>query len=193
LRRRRESERGQSLVELALILPLLLMIVLGTLEFGLAFDHNLTLSYATREGARTGAALAAGNSQISCAVVDDYIIAAVERVLASEGSPVALSRVSEISIFKATSSGAVQPGTENVWLYAAGQGPVVAGTPLDFKKDLSKQPWSACMRNNGSSADYIGVSLDYRYDLQTALGALVRIVNVPMFDRTVMRLNPTDI
>jgi hypothetical protein len=187
------GERGQALVELAIILPLLLLIVLGTLEFGLAFDHNLTLSYATREGARTGAALAAGNSQIACAVVDDYIIAAVERVLTSEGSPVNLNRVSQVTIYKATSSGQVTAGTQNVWVYAPGQGPIIAGQALDFKKDPTKQPWSACSRNNGTNADYLGVSLAYTYDLQTALGALVRIVNLPMLDHTVMRLNPTDI
>jgi hypothetical protein len=181
------------MVELAIILPVLLLIVLGTLEFGLAFDHNLTLSYATREGARTGSALAAGNPHVPCAAVDDYVIAAVERVLVSDGSPVNLDRVSEVSIYKANAAGQITPGTENVWVYAPGQGPLMDGRNLDFKKDPTRQPWSACVRNNGVNADYLGVSLDYSYELQTALGSFVSILNLPMFDHTVMRLNPTDV
>ena len=41
-----------------MIVPLFLLFLLGLLEFGMVFDHVLTISYATREGARTGAALA---------------------------------------------------------------------------------------------------------------------------------------
>jgi hypothetical protein len=67
------------------------------------------------------------------------------------------------------------------------------GRNLDFKKDPTRQPWSACVRNNGVNADYLGVSLDYSYELQTALGSFVSILNLPMFDHTVMRLNPTDV
>ena len=90
----RSGERGQGLVEFTLVVPLFLLILLGVLEFGLAFTHNLTLEYATREGARTGAALADGTgSDSSCvasdgtsrlltaADVDPLIIAAVQRVL----------------------------------------------------------------------------------------------------------------
>ena len=43
-----------------MIVPLFMLILLGLLELGFVFDHLLTISYATREGARTGAALADG-------------------------------------------------------------------------------------------------------------------------------------
>ncbi len=46
--------RGQSLVEFAVSVPVFVMLLFGMLEFGFAFSHNLTLEYATREGARTG-------------------------------------------------------------------------------------------------------------------------------------------
>ena len=56
----RTDARGQSMVEFAISVPVFVMLLFGMLEFGFAFNHNLTLEYATREGARTGAALANG-------------------------------------------------------------------------------------------------------------------------------------
>ena len=52
-----KSERGQSLVEFALVLPILLMLVLGVLEFGWMLNAKVTVNSAAREGARTRAAL----------------------------------------------------------------------------------------------------------------------------------------
>lgn len=46
------SERSQSLVEFSLVLPVLLLLVLGTVDFGMAFKSYVELTNATREGAR---------------------------------------------------------------------------------------------------------------------------------------------
>ena len=64
---RRDRSRGQSLVEFAISVPVFVLLLFGMLEFGFAFSHNLTLEYATREGARTGAALGPGTANIPCA------------------------------------------------------------------------------------------------------------------------------
>jgi hypothetical protein len=195
------QQRGQSLLEMTMILPVFLLLVLGTLEFGMAFDHNLTLEYASREGVRTGSALANGGGAITCSpasvastLVDDQIIAAVERVLASNGSPIDLTQVTQIRIYKvdtANTNGNEVAGSANRWIYAAGQGPVVGGTALDFKKDLAVQGWAACSRQNGAGADSIGVAINYTYSFQTPLGALLSMVKIDMHDQTVMQLNPT--
>ena len=47
-----KSERGQDIVELALVLPLLLVIAMAVLDFGRAFSTYLVLTNAAREGAR---------------------------------------------------------------------------------------------------------------------------------------------
>jgi Flp pilus assembly protein TadG len=52
MRRRLQSERGASAVEFGLIVPILLILVLGIIEFGHAFQVQGTLSAAAREGAR---------------------------------------------------------------------------------------------------------------------------------------------
>ena len=86
---RRDRSRGQSLVEFSVLVPAFMLILFGILEFGFVFTHNLTLEYATREGARTGAALAdGGGNAAACNTIDAQIIAAVERVITSPGSPI---------------------------------------------------------------------------------------------------------
>ena len=50
-------ERGAALVELALAMPVLVMLLLGTVTSALALNDNLQLTHAAREGARHGAAI----------------------------------------------------------------------------------------------------------------------------------------
>ncbi len=49
----RGNERGAAVVEFALVLPILLLLVLGIAEFGRAYDIQMTLSGAAREGVRS--------------------------------------------------------------------------------------------------------------------------------------------
>ena len=52
LRALKADARGQALLEFALILPILLMLVLGIIEFGRIWNINQMVSDTTREGAR---------------------------------------------------------------------------------------------------------------------------------------------
>lgn len=47
-------QRGAAAVEFALILPLLLFMVLGVIDYGVFFGQNISLQNAAREGARQG-------------------------------------------------------------------------------------------------------------------------------------------
>jgi Flp pilus assembly protein TadG len=49
---RRGSERGAALVEFALVLPLLLVVIAGIVDFGFLFQRYEVLTNAAREGAR---------------------------------------------------------------------------------------------------------------------------------------------
>lgn len=51
-------QRGQSVVELALLMPILLWFCLGLVDFGRAFYTHVGLTNAAREGARYAAATA---------------------------------------------------------------------------------------------------------------------------------------
>lgn len=46
------SERGSVAVEFALVLPLLVAVLLGIVEFGRAYNAQITVTAAAREGAR---------------------------------------------------------------------------------------------------------------------------------------------
>ncbi|MFC9332672.1 TadE family protein [Arthrobacter sp. NPDC057009] len=48
----KSNERGAVAVEFALLAPILIMILLGVMEFGRAYNAQITLSNAAREGAR---------------------------------------------------------------------------------------------------------------------------------------------
>lgn len=59
---RERSERGAVAVEFAILLPLLVMIVLGIMEFGRAYNAQISLTNAAREGVRV---MAVSNNQAS--------------------------------------------------------------------------------------------------------------------------------
>ena len=48
-------EKGASAVEFAIILPILVMLVFGIIQFGLVFNKYIAITHATREGARLAA------------------------------------------------------------------------------------------------------------------------------------------
>jgi Flp pilus assembly protein TadG len=51
------EERGNALVEMVIVLPLLLALVFGIITFGTAHEEKVSLTNAAREGARYGATL----------------------------------------------------------------------------------------------------------------------------------------
>lgn len=61
------DKRGQSLVELALVMPMVLLLLMGVVEFGRMFHTYLVITQGSREGARL-------------AVVGESDAAIVERV-----------------------------------------------------------------------------------------------------------------
>lgn len=49
-----KNQKGQALIEFAIIMPILLMFVMGILQFGMMLNSYLTIENASREGARAG-------------------------------------------------------------------------------------------------------------------------------------------
>jgi hypothetical protein len=72
-RRRRATDEGASLVEFALILPLFMMLILGMISGGVAYNKKISITNAVREGARYGATFEddpAVSDDLSTAVID---------------------------------------------------------------------------------------------------------------------------
>ncbi len=111
-RRLARSDRGQELVELALILPIMLLILLGVIEFGHAFGISHALTGLSREGANL-AARGASLPQVTQIVLtngSDINMPAVggaiaSRVMVTGGTPMVTAQFSQ------GATGATQMGT----------------------------------------------------------------------------------
>jgi len=150
--RRRGHERGATLIEASLVMPIMIMIMIGTMELGLAFKDYLTVSFAGREAARVGA-LAGNDSDADC-----HIITA-----AMDGLGGRTQNLVGIQIFQADpDTGARLIGKTNTW--------VLAGTdPYDCANDWTiTEKWPATTRETAfgptSELDIIGVRIGYTHN-----------------------------
>jgi len=179
-RRSRRSERGQALIEFTLILPVFLLILMGMLEFGAAYDHRTAMAYAVREGARVGASLGNGGSFPD--TVDPTILSAVQRGLTD---PILVENIQFIDIFQSDASGKPVPGKVDRYDRYG----VLIGTA----------GWPASARIPGLNGDSIGVGVRYDFHPMTPLAQLIGLffggsppyTTIPMSDVTVMHLEPT--
>ena len=71
------GQNGQTMTEFALVLPLLVMLLFGIIQFGIAFNNYIALTDAVRAGARKGAVarhlsdpVAAVETQVAAAATD---------------------------------------------------------------------------------------------------------------------------
>jgi Flp pilus assembly protein TadG len=90
---RARQERGASAVEFALVLPLLLAIVFGIIDFGLIMAQKATLASAARTGARYGSVNAYTSNHTCANVVTQVRDAAVTIGMNSSQVDVTVKRV----------------------------------------------------------------------------------------------------
>ena len=170
------------MVEFTLVLPVFLLILMGTLEYGAAIDHRTAMAYAVREGARVGASLGKGGSDPTG--VDPAIVAAVQRGLTD---PILIENISSIEIFKADP---------------------LTGQPMAGKIDaydrygnlvgIAGWPASTRVQGLGANGDSIGVRVRYDFHPVTPLASLLGLVfggnppytTLPMTDMAVIHLEP---
>ena len=160
----RRQQKGQTLVEFALVAPLLLTVIFGTIEFCFLYQSTNTVSFAAREGARVGAVLGPTDS-----AADSKIIQAIFSAT-SGGAALLFSQITMIEIFKSSESGSVpatlascaQVANEDVY---DGQGNACPGT----------LGWPYSSRNaTFNNADYLGVRITFAYNWVTAFVSAAR-------------------
>jgi Flp pilus assembly protein TadG len=67
LKRTIKNERGQTMTEFALVLPILLVLLFGIMQFGIIFNNYVALTDAARAASRKGAvSRSASNPQGDC-------------------------------------------------------------------------------------------------------------------------------
>jgi len=94
-RQTERRERGATLVEFALIVPMLILLLISIFELGAAFKNYLTISYLAREGARLSAFLGT-DIDADCTMVTG---------LATQIGGSSLAKLQRIEIFRADSAG----------------------------------------------------------------------------------------
>lgn len=174
-RRRGRGERGATLVESALITPVLLLFVFGIFEFGFAFRDYLTVANSTRDGVRE--ASVAGNNgdadyrmlraiqRASAALPDDGLDLIVVYKASGPNSPVPAG----------CAAGTPQAGVCNVYTASAlnldstqfGCLEIANGDPID-SLDRHWCPYDREV-SAGTGLDYIGVFIKSRHDYVTGL------------------------
>lgn len=107
-----KNEEGQSLVEFALVLPILMLILLGIIEFGWLFNAKITMTSAAREGARVYAIK--GNEADFCVLVMEAVTDATGNLLVSDLSAIcnpitSLDGDSSVKMAKVTVTGSIKP------------------------------------------------------------------------------------
>ncbi|NLA37704.1 MAG: pilus assembly protein [Actinobacteria bacterium] len=189
LRARSRSERGTVVVESAIALPVFLLIVFGTIEFGLAFRSYLTTTAAARDSARYAATMGKD-------VNADFFI--ISDALNSLGPIGGSEAVTTISIFRATgpdsttASGALAAcRTGSVaGLCNTYRGPDLTTDPYRFacRPTAADRFWCPTSRkvNLSDPPDYVGIYIEVEHEgLTGVLGS-----SMTFTEEVVTRLEP---
>lgn len=107
----RNTERGATLIEMAMVLPILIAILVGILELGGAFRDYLTASNAVRDGVRL---LSAKGDDIDA---DCSALQAAVDTMTLAGR---FENLQRIEIYKADSDGDPVPSKTNVYTFTSG-------------------------------------------------------------------------
>lgn len=178
----RDKERGASLIEASIIVPVLILVVIGILEFGLAFKDYLTVSYLSREGARIGA-LAGDDTAADCAI----LIGIGE--LATPGD---LARIDRIEIYQASQSTGAQ-GATNVAVPNPPNDPTQCNVPAQPTDGwtITSVGWPATSRNTAvgtNPLDIVGVRVILTRSWITGFGPFDGTATVD--ETTITRMEP---
>ncbi len=199
----RPRARGQSLVEFALVLPIFMVLLLGTIEFGFVFNAVLSANHATRDASLV-AAEAGSNAGADCVTI--------AKVLADMTAPVVSSNVTQIIIYRANVAGGPYggsyTGSGNVWnrggttdcsKYGGSASLPFTLATTNYPEGLPDLNYDAnegtggrcdylngCPDNSHRTRDTVGVQISYTYNWHTPLG---NFVGLPASGFTIVRSN----
>ncbi|HET7846243.1 MAG TPA: TadE/TadG family type IV pilus assembly protein [Acidimicrobiia bacterium] len=173
---RRHIERGASLVEVGLILPLLILISIGLSEIGFLVVDYLTVTNAAREGARTGAAAA------NFPTADALILQAVEEASCN----LRFGELELVRVFKADAVGDPIVGSINEYT-PSGSG-LACDSPLIDLSCSNGCPWVANGRDRvPPTLDVLGVEVSFSH---TSVTGIFPFPTVDWTETAIMQIEP---
>jgi hypothetical protein len=175
---RRERSRGQALVEFALLVPVLFVLIMGLLEFAVAFSATLGINRASQNAAHM--ASLTGNMQGA----DCLILRTIEQDVGAPNDP---AQIQYVEIQRTALAGNVVYG-QNTWTRAGSSScELNDGTSITVPYTRTQNGYPVNQRCNvlagcpsysppRSTVDNVGVMIRYRYDWITPLGTLLPFV-----------------
>lgn len=172
---RRGRQGGQALLEFAIVLPVLMLMVTGIIEFALAFNSSLGINRASQNAALVAAE--AGNLPGS----DCMILTRIEQDI---NAPIDRDEITGVTIQRTNPSGTTV-FAQNSYVRGGITNCVLAdGTPLNVPYTLTSTGYpvnqrcsvlSGCptMTPPRTTVDTIGVQIDLTYHLRTPLAAVM--------------------
>jgi hypothetical protein len=177
------SERGATLLETALVLPMLLLLAIGLAEVAMLVIDEMAVANAAREGARVGSA--AGRYTQGSIDADTLILRSVEQAACH----IEHGQLLGVTVFEADAAGNL-PADPNKINYYEPSGALncnAAGvTSLTCQNGC---PWVPASRNDKlPTPANLGVMVEYEHNPVTGLFPFPSTLTLS--DRAVMRIEP---
>jgi hypothetical protein len=179
----RRSERGATLLETALVLPMLILLVIGLAEVAMLVIDEMAVSNAAREGARVGSA--AGQYTQGSIDADTLILRSVEQAACH----IEHGQLLSVTIYEADAAGNLPADTSKINRYEPSGNlncNSVGTTSLSCRNGC---PWVPASRNNNlPTPANLGVLVEYEHNPVTGLFPFPSTLTLS--DRAVMRIEP---
>lgn len=180
-----KREDGATLVEMAFVLPVLILLIFGALEFGLAFKERLTISSAANSAGRTGATMGTRED------ADIRILEAIEVGLYDQVDP---SVIVKVDIFRANPVTGAKTSDVNSYLFnAAAAGckwtpcPDPDNPPYAFGGGWVPSSRDTTLNPGGGGLDVLGVEITYHH---SPVSNIIPYLERDFVERALVRLEP---
>jgi Flp pilus assembly protein TadG len=184
-----ETERGQALIEFALVLPVFLLLIFGVVEFGFLYNAAATVNFVSR----VAALLAAEGGRTEG--TDCMVLRAIERDMIS---PAVSSRISTVEIYWSDANGDQIASNANVYTRTGSLTCAYAGGSITVPYTLSTERYPAAQRcdvlagcgGQHATVDDIGVRITYTHQWVTRFGQTIAR-SITFLRSTAVRMEPT--
>ena len=172
---RRDKEKGASLVEVGIVLPMLVVLAVGLAEVGFLVIDYVTVTNAARSGARTG----------STAADDPGADAAILEVVEEDICNLRFGDLNsvKISIYEPQADGSMPTLPSSLINEYTNSGSLLCGSIGHGFSCSNGCPWAPTSRDNSlPSVDEIGIQIEY--DHQTITGLMPWLDKERLVDRS---------
>ena len=184
-----ERERGQALIEFALVLPVFLLLMFGVVEFGVLFNAAVTVNFVSR----VAAVLAAEGGRTEGS--DCMVLRAIERDTISPATPL---RIATVEIYWSDTNGDQIASSVNVYTRTGSLTCTYAGGSITVPYTLSTEGYPAAQRCDvlagcgglHATVDDIGVRITYTHQWVTRFGQTIAR-SITFLRSTAVRMEPT--